>query len=84
MVQLLLRQHQFVIQRVPGVVNPADIMTKNVTKAVLDHLRSKLHLASIGTSVAMLCTKKLKKEAGKEQSILAATMAWHSGKHVAH
>ena len=83
LIQLLLRQRQVEIRRVPGIENPADILTKNVSSAVIDRLRSKLHLAAIGTVVAMLCTKKLKKEAGKEQSILAATMAWHSGKHAA-
>jgi len=75
-VQLLLRQKQFELQRVPGVDNPSDLLTKNVSRQVLERLRSGLHLVPVDREVGMLTSRASKRQVGKEAMVLAATLAW--------
>jgi hypothetical protein len=76
LVQLLLRQKQFEIRRVPGTANPSDLLTKNVSREVLERLRSGLYPKENSNVGALLRTKRQKRRAGLENTVLHTSALW--------
>ena len=75
LIQLLLKQRQFELRRNPGVENPADVLTKNVSREVIEKLRPALHLQPTALLINML-SSKTERSLGRELAILSCTSMW--------
>ena len=76
LIQLLLKQRQFELRRIPGVENPADVLTKNVSREVIEKLRTALHLVPTALLINMLSSKTERRSLGRELAILSCTSMW--------